>query len=69
VRTLRVLLVKSPDVWAFGQAVDENGHRWFLSELFEATDEEKQTMAETLSVALAELLRKSNSEPDVDTLR
>jgi putative transposase len=37
--------------------------------VFEATDEENQTMAETLSMALAELLRKSDAEPDVDTLR
>src|SRR4051794_26383050 len=40
-----------------GQAVDEDGHRWFSSEVFEATDEENQTMAENLSMALAELLR------------
>jgi transposase-like protein len=37
--------------------------------VFEATDEENQTMAETLSMALAELLRKSDAEPDIDTLR
>ena len=52
-----------------GQAVDEDGHRWFSSEVFEATDEENQTMAENLSMALAELLRKADAEPDVDTLR
>jgi transposase-like protein len=33
------------------------------------TDEENQTMAETLSMALAELLRKAEAEPDLDTLR
>jgi len=27
------LRVESPDVWAFGQAVDADGHRWFLSEV------------------------------------
>jgi putative transposase len=37
--------------------------------VFEATDEENQTMAETLSMALAELVRKSDAEPDVDPLR
>jgi hypothetical protein len=25
--------VESPDVWGFGGAVDEDGHRWFLSEV------------------------------------
>src|ERR1051326_439869 len=52
-----------------GQAVDEDGHRWFSSDVFDATDEENQTMAENLSMALAELLRKADAEPDVDTLR
>ena len=52
-----------------GQAVDEDGHRWFSSEVFKATDEENQTMAENLSMALAELQRKADAEPDVDTLR
>src|ERR1051325_6288972 len=52
-----------------GQAVDEDGHRWFSSDVFDATDEENQTMAENLSMALTELLRKADAEPDVDTLR
>jgi len=34
-----------------------------------ATDEENQTLAENLSMALAELLRKADAEPDLDTLR
>jgi hypothetical protein len=36
-------LVESQDVWGFGAALDRNGHRWFSSEVFEATDEENQT--------------------------
>jgi transposase-like protein len=35
----------------------------------QATEKENQTMAENLSMALAELLRKADTEPDVDTLR
>jgi len=35
----------------------------------QATDEENQTMAENMSMALAELLRKADAEPDLDTLR
>jgi transposase-like protein len=35
----------------------------------QATEKENQTMAETLSMALAELLRKADADPDVDTLR
>jgi hypothetical protein len=35
----------------------------------QATDKENQTMADNLSMALAELLRKADAEPDVDTLR
>jgi len=32
-----------PDVWGFGALLTGNGHRWFSSEVFEATDEENQT--------------------------
>jgi transposase-like protein len=35
----------------------------------QATEKENQTMAETLNMALAELLRKADAEPDLDTLR
>jgi putative transposase len=37
--------------------------------VFNEPIEENQTMAENLSMALAELLRKADAEPDVDTLR
>jgi transposase-like protein len=37
--------------------------------VIKATDKENQTMAENLSMALAELLRKADAEPDLDTLR
>src|SRR5216683_7580204 len=59
---------QSPRTWAFGQAVAEDGHRWFPSEVF-GSNEENQTMAENLSRAFAELLRKADAEPDADTLR
>jgi hypothetical protein len=34
----------------------------------QATEKENQMMADNLSMALAELLRKADAEPDVDTL-
>jgi hypothetical protein len=61
--------VESTGVWGFGAALDRNGHRWFSSEVIKATDKENQSMAENLSMAVAELLRKADAEPDVDTLR
>ena len=42
---------------------------WFPSELPETDEEEPTTMADTLSMALAELVRKAEVEPDVDVLR
>jgi hypothetical protein len=35
----------------------------------QATEKENQMMAETVSMALAELLRKADAEPDLGTLR
>src|SRR3954464_12658985 len=49
--------------------LDRNGHRGFSPEVIKQPIEETQTMADNLSMALAELLRKAEAEPDVDTLR
>src|SRR3989440_630475 len=61
--------VESTDVWRLAAALDRNGHRWFSSGELKQPERENQTMAENLSMALAELLRKADAEPDVDTLR
>jgi len=42
---------------------------WFPSEMPETDEEEPETMADTLSMALAELVREAEVEPDVDVLR
>jgi putative transposase len=56
-------------VWGFGAVLDRNGHRVVFLRVDENTERgEPTTMAETLSMALAELLRKADAEPDLDTL-
>src|SRR5438270_10278132 len=61
--------VESTDVWGLAAALDRNGHRWFSSGELKQPEKENQTMADNLSMALAELLRKADAEPDLDTLR
>jgi hypothetical protein len=58
-------------VWAFGQAIaDRKGHRVVSLWVDEDTERgDLTTMADTLSMALAEVLRKADAEPDLDTLR
>ena len=56
-------------MWGFGAGLDRNGHRWFSSEVFEQPIRRTGPMADNLSMALAELLRKAEAEPDIDTLR
>jgi hypothetical protein len=65
-----LVAVESTDVWGFGAVLDRNGHRVVSLWVDEDTERgEPTTMAETLSMALAELLRKADAEPDLDTLR
>jgi len=49
-------------VWGFGAALDRKATVVLIGSV-QATDEENQTMAENMSMALAELLRKADAEP------
>ncbi len=67
---LALSLVASTDVWGFGKAVDDDGHRVVpLRNCRETGKGEPTTMADTLSMALTKLLRKADAEPDLDPLR
>jgi len=50
-------------------AVDRHGHRRFSFGIEEITEEENQTMADDVRIALAELLRKAQVDQDADVLR
>jgi transposase-like protein len=57
-------------VWEFRPGrLDEDGHRVVLHRVSKPNEGEPTTMADTLSMALSELLRKAEAEPDLDTLR
>jgi hypothetical protein len=43
--------------------LDRNGHRWFSSEVIKQPIEENQTMAENLSMALAEFCARPTLSP------
>jgi hypothetical protein len=55
-------------VWKIG-AVAANGHRVVLIEVVQTTMRRADTMAERVSMALAELVRKAEQQGDVDFLR
>jgi hypothetical protein len=56
--------VESTVVWDLASGLDRNGRRWFSSEVSKQPTRRTEPMADNLSMALAELLRKADAEPE-----